>query len=62
MTLVTFDQIQVGRRFKAASGIIYLKSSNEAAKPVQKANGEAVTNGRITTIFYNTKLLFTPID
>ena len=53
MSLTSFNQIQVGRKFRVASGIIYQKITNEQAKPIQKADKTAINNGRVTTIFYN---------
>jgi len=57
MSLTTFDQIQIGKTFKAPTGIIYLRLSNEQAKPYKKTDGTLITNnGRITTTFYKSKI------
>jgi hypothetical protein len=56
MSLTTFDQIQVGKTFKAPTGITYLKSSNEQARPHKKTDGTLIHDGKVTTSFYKSKI------
>lgn len=61
MSNVTFNSIQIGRKFKVASGIVYQKTSTKQAKPIQKADGTAIINGKIITSFYNSPIKVTQV-
>ncbi len=52
----TFNDIQVGRKFKTGANITYQKTSAKKAKPILKADGTAITRSLETTAFYNTKI------
>ena len=61
MNKVKFNEIQIGRKFKVSSGITYQKMTNEQAKPIKKADGSTIQNGKVTTTFYNSNILLTPV-
>jgi hypothetical protein len=53
---VTFDEIQIGKKFKTQPGITYQKIDRKQAKPILTVTNEAIANGRITNVFFNTKI------
>ena len=54
-TLVTFNQIQIGRKFKTSANITYQKINAKQAKPILDSKQTKIANGRVSTAFYNTK-------
>lgn len=54
-TFVTFDNIQIGKKFRTPSKIIYQKVSIKEAKPILTADGQTIANGRVSAAFYQTK-------
>jgi len=56
MAQLTFNDIQIGKKFQTYSKITYLKESTTEAKPVLDAKGKTIANGRVSTSFYNTKI------
>ena len=61
-TPVTFDQIQIGKQFSIPAGIIYQKISTTECKPILDSQGKTIANGRVSSAFYNTPMLLTPIN
>ena len=61
-TTMTFNEIPSGRKFKVPTGITYQKISTQQAKPVKQVDGVAISNGLITTAFYNSKLQMTVVS
>ena len=55
MATFTFNEIQTGRKFKTTANITYQKVSTKEAKPILDASNEAIQNGRVSTLFYNSK-------
>lgn len=51
-----FNDIQIGRKFKTASNIIYQKISTKQAKPIQDSSGNLIANGRVSNAFFNSKV------
>lgn len=62
MTPVTFNEIQIGKKFTNPANITYQKINTTEAKPVLDAKGVVIANGRVSSAFYNTKMLFTPVN
>lgn len=52
----TFDNIQIGKKFKTNSNITYQKISTKKAKPILKSDGTETSPQLETTAFYNTKI------
>ena len=61
-TPVTFNEIQIGKQFSMPAGIIYQKVSTTEAKPILDAKGKVIANGRVSSAFYNTPILVTPVN
>lgn len=62
MNYTTFDQIQTGKKFKVPSGVTYQKISTTVSKPIKKADGTLVDNGRVTTLFYNSTIKIVEVN
>jgi len=56
---MTFNNLQIGKKFKMPSGVVYQKISTDQSKPIKKPDGTAVANGLVTTMFYNSKYQIT---
>ena len=57
----TFNDLQIGKKFKTASGIVYIKNSTKECKVLKDTNGKTLAVQKTTTAFYNTKLKVTPL-
>ncbi len=54
--IVTFNIIQVGKKFKTTSNITYQKTSTKKAKPIYDSSDNAIVNGTETVAFYDNKI------
>ena len=59
---VVFNNIQIGKSFQTSSLITYQKVSATQAKPIKDAKGNAIANGLVSTVFYNSPMLLTVIN
>ena len=62
MNPVTFNEIKIGKNFSVPSGIIYQKISSTESRPIKDSLGVTIANGRVSSSFYNTKILLTPLN
>ena len=54
---ITFDRVNIGKKFLAPSGITFKKISVVYCIPVIDANKKAIANGEKTASFYSTKIV-----
>jgi len=54
---VTFDQVNIGKKFLAPSGITYKKTSVVYCIPVIDSNKVTISDGEKTASFYGTKIV-----
>ena len=59
MASAIFDDIPIGRKFIAASGVTYKKISKTRAQSVKDADGNSIQNGDTTILFYKTGIELT---
>ena len=62
MKPVVFNDIQVGKNFTTPANITYQKITVSECKPIIDPKGKTIANGLVSTAFYNTKILLTPIN
>jgi len=53
---VFFNDIPIGRKFQLPTKITYQKISIEQAIPLLTSDKKAITNGKISTLFVNSKI------
>jgi len=56
MSSAVFDDIPIGRRFIAASGVTYKKISKLRAQIVKDPRGRSIEKGAATVAFYKTNV------
>jgi len=54
-----FNNIQIGKKFKSGSSIVYQKTSTKHAKPIRDNSNRIITNGKSTIAFYDSKIQLT---
>lgn len=58
----TFNNIQIGRKFKTNTGIVYTKISEREARPVKDSKGATIKNKNVVTpFFYNSPTQVEPL-
>ena len=62
MSQITFNDIQIGKKFKTYGNVTYQKISQTEAKPILDVKGDAISNGRVSSVFYNSKIPVIPVD
>lgn len=61
MPTTTFNEIRIGRKFQAPSGIIYKKTSNVRSLPIKDANRIDISSGKTTSLFKNSTIPLTEV-
>jgi len=57
----TFNNIQIGKKFKTSANITYQKISEKKSKPILNSQGTKISNGRDSSAFYNSKIKLTVV-
>ncbi len=54
----TFNEIQIGNRFKSTSGIVYRKKTKDIAVVVKDSKKQDIVNGPEVVFSRNSKILY----